>query len=205
MLSLSKHAGQTDARTERALSPWNPFRRRDDEVDAAPLYAAVVAQARRPAFYLAAGVPDSLDGRFELIALHLYLVLHRLKRGGEGEAALAQATVDAFTADMDASLREMGAGDLGVGKRVQRMAAGFYGRVGAYDAAGDGPALTDALRRNLYGTVAAGAGQLAVMADYLARAQAMLAGQATADLSAGRPRFPDPSAFPWRGPGTAPA
>ena len=183
------------------MSSWNPFRRRRDEVDAAPLYAAIVAQARQPGFYLEAGVPDSLDGRFELIALHLYLVLGRLKLGGEGAAALAQATVDAFTADMDASLREMGAGDLGVGKRVQRMAAGFYGRVAAYDAAIDAPALVDALRRNLYGTVSVDEGRLAAMAGYLGRAQALLAAQAISDLEAGRPAFPDPAAIDWRGAG----
>ena len=183
------------------MSSWNPFRRRRDEVDAAPLYAAIVAQARQPGFYLEAGVPDSLDGRFELIALHLYLVLSRLKRGGEGPAALAQATVDAFTADMDASLREMGAGDLGVGKRVQRMAAGFYGRVAAYDAAQDESALTDALRRNLYGTVGVDDGRLAAMAGYLDRAQVQLSAQAVSDLEAGRPTFPDPAAIDWRGAG----
>jgi cytochrome b pre-mRNA-processing protein 3 len=87
---------------------------------------------------------------------------------------------------MDASLREMGAGDLGVGKRVQRMAAGFYGRVAAYDAAASEPALADALRRNLYGTVTVGEGRLAAMTGY---------------LEAGRPEFPDPSTIDWHGGG----
>jgi cytochrome b pre-mRNA-processing protein 3 len=125
----------------------DPVRRRAEE-----LYAAVVAQARRPEFYARLGVPDSLDGRFELIALHMFLALRRLK--AEGEAASGQALVDRFVQDMDASLREMGAGDLGVGRRVKAMAQGLYGRIAAYE---EGLAQPDdqleaALRRNLYGT-----------------------------------------------------
>lgn len=174
------------------MSRWNPFRRDPDEAGAEQLYAAVIAQARRPAFYGAAGVPDSLDGRFELVALHVYLVLRRLKGADLPAQALAQGLVDLFFADMDASLREMGAGDLGVGKRVQRMAAGFYGRVAAYDGANAPGGIAEALKRNLYGTVAASAAQIAAMAAYFSRAQALVDALPLAEIAAGRLRFPDP-------------
>lgn len=122
---------------------------------AAGLYAALVAQARRPEFYTRLGVPDSLDGRFELVALHAFLVLRRLKSDAEGAAA-GQALVDLFVEDMDASLREMGAGDLGVGRRVKAMAQALYGRIAAYEAglAGSEQTLAGALRRNVFGTAA---------------------------------------------------
>src|SRR5687767_4178845 len=113
------------------------------------LYAAAVAQARRPEFYASLGVPDTIDGRFELVALHTFLVLRRLK--GQGQAAEAgQALVDLFIQDMDASLRELGAGDLGVGRKVKAMAQAFYGRIAAYDSglAGSAATLEAALRRN---------------------------------------------------------
>ncbi len=175
-----------------ALSRWNPFRRDPNEASARRLYAAIVAQARRPAFYAAAGVPDSLDGRFELVALHVYLVLRRLKGGDASAQALSQELVDLFFADMDASLREMGAGDLGVGKRVQNMAAGFYGRVAAYDGAESANGIVPALKRNLYGTVEARAERIAAMAAYVGQAQALVAAPPLAEIAAGRPRFPDP-------------
>jgi cytochrome b pre-mRNA-processing protein 3 len=174
------------------LSRWNPFRRDPEEADAGPLYAAIVAQARRPAFYAVCGVPDSLDGRFELVALHVYLVLRRLKSGDRPAQALAQALVDLFFADMDASLREMGAGDLGVGKRVKNMAAAFYGRVAAYDAAEPGGMAGEALKRNLFGTVEIAAERIAAMAAYVEQARALIAALPLAEITAGRPRFPGP-------------
>ncbi|MEX2297639.1 MAG: ubiquinol-cytochrome C chaperone family protein, partial [Dongiaceae bacterium] len=110
------------------------FRRDPHAKPARALYEAAVEQARSPAFYTALGVPDTVDGRFELIALHGFLVMHRLKtEPGEGPP-LAQALFDFMFADMDAALREMGAGDLGVGRRVKTMAKSFLGRVAAYEA-----------------------------------------------------------------------
>jgi cytochrome b pre-mRNA-processing protein 3 len=109
------------------------FRRKASDPVARRLYEAIVAQARRPEFYRDWGVPDSLDGRFDMIALHGFLVLHRLKRDHEATAALAQNLFDTLFLDMDRALRELGAGDLGVGKRVKAMARGFYGRVAAYE------------------------------------------------------------------------
>lgn len=156
------------------------------------LYDAAVQQARRPVFYTDLGVPDSLDGRFELIALHVYLVLRRLKDGQAEARGLAQALFDAMFADMDNSLREMGAGDVGVGPRVKRMAQGFYGRIAAYDAglAGSDGELAQALRRNLYGTVAEPeAAAVTAMTAYVRRAAASLRGQSLSDLSRGRVTF----------------
>jgi cytochrome b pre-mRNA-processing protein 3 len=117
------------------------------------LYAALVAQARRPEFYAQLGVPDTLDGRFELLALHTFLALRRLKSKADA-ADIRQALVEVFVDDMDASLREMGAGDLGIGRRVKAMAQALYGRIAAYESglAGSEQALIGALRRNLFGT-----------------------------------------------------
>lgn len=104
-------------------------------------------------FYRDCGVPDTVDGRFDLIVLHTYIVLDRLRAEGEAGRKLSQQLFDTLFDDMDRSLREMGVGDLSVGKHVKRMASGFYGRMKAYDearAAGD-EALAEALRRNVYG------------------------------------------------------
>jgi len=166
------------------------------EEQAAALYLAVVAQARAPEFYHAGGVPDTLDGRFEAIVLHMFLVLHRLADAHGETAELGQALFDRMFADMDQSLREMGAGDMGVGKRVRRMAEGFMGRVAAYRAAlaGDGDTLEAALTRNLYGTLTRPPPGLPAMAAYVRAAAAGLAAQPLAEITAGRPRFPAPPA-----------
>src|SRR4029079_5224327 len=99
------------------------------------------------------GVPDTVDGRFDMVALHLILVLDRLRKES-GDPFFAQQLTDYFFADMDRSLREMGAGDLSVGKKVRRMAEVFYGRAKAYAAplaAHDRQGLAEALARNVYG------------------------------------------------------
>jgi len=152
------------------------------------LYEAIVAQARRPEFYLRCAVPDTLDGRFDMIALHLFLVMRRLKSDGEEGRTLSQAVCERFFDDLDRSLREMGAGDLGVGRRVKAMAQAFYGRVAAYDAAlsGDDAALAEALMRNLYGTVKPSGEAVTTMAGYVRRASEALATQGFAAIAAGK-------------------
>ena len=168
-------------------------RRADRERLAEDLYSTAVGQARNAAFYRELGVPDSLDGRFEMIAIHVFLLLHRLKDGGSNSAELSQALFDIFFADMDRNLREMGAGDLGVGRRVRRMAEGFSGRVRAYDAAllaDQMPELEAALRRNLYGTLPAPpAASITRMAQYLRAQSADLAAQSEASILCGEVRF----------------
>lgn len=132
------------------------FRKRELDDPATRIYGALVAQARAPGFYRDLGVPDTVEGRFEMIALHAFLVLNRLKaarrQGIKGAEALGQAVFDLMFADMDRNLREMGTGDLGVAKRVKSLAKGFYGRIAAYDgglAASDGR-LAAALDRNVF-------------------------------------------------------
>jgi len=188
--------GKNPAQAARLGPLGRLFRRDPTAVAAGRLYARVVEQARRPWFYEAGGVPDTLDGRFEMIALHAFLLLRRLKRDSGRAAALNQAVVDTMFADMDASLREMGAGDLGVGPRVQRMAAGFYGRIAAYEAglSGSDQALAAALRRNLYGTVEPDAAGTAAMCAYMRAAAARLSGQPLGSLRAGAVDFGEPGA-----------
>ena len=178
------------------LGRW--CRRDPREARARALFEKGVAQARRPGFYSRCGVPDTVDGRFELIALHVFLVLHRLKADRPETAELAQDLFDTMFQDMDQSLRELGAGDLGVGPRVKRMAQGLYGRIAAYEAGLEGPEgeLEAALRRNLYGTVTPQPEQLRTMAGYLRREIEGLAQREPADLEAGTPGFggpPDPA------------
>ncbi|MGY9005502.1 MAG: ubiquinol-cytochrome C chaperone family protein [Alphaproteobacteria bacterium] len=117
------------------------------------LYQKIMAQSRQPAFYRDMGIMDSPEGRFEMLALHAFVVLRRLKSSGM-DPDIGQALFDLMFADMDRNLREMGIPDLRVGPRVKGMAKEFYGRVGAYETglaegATDG-LLVDAIKRNLY-------------------------------------------------------
>lgn len=162
-----------------------PFRRfldrRRRERLAHALYLAVVGRARHPAFYEAFGVPDTVDGRFDLLAVHAFLVMRRLGRidgtRGEEAKALSQAVFDLMFADMDQNLREMGVSDLAVGRKVHQMAEAFYGRVAAYERAfpeGEG-ALAEALGRNLYRKAEnVATDRLSAMAGYLVRQDAHL-------------------------------
>ncbi|MBV8650972.1 MAG: ubiquinol-cytochrome C chaperone family protein [Alphaproteobacteria bacterium] len=168
------------------------FRRNPHRDAAMMLYHGIVEQARRPDFFAAYGVPDTLDGRFELIALHEFLVLGRLKQEHARTAKLAQELFDTFFADMDRALRELGVGDLAVGKHVKRMATAFYGRIVSYERglAGDDAVLGEALARNLFGTVSPRSGDLATLSAYVRQAAASLAAQPIHDLMAGAVRFP---------------
>jgi cytochrome b pre-mRNA-processing protein 3 len=158
------------------------------------MYSAIVAKARQPYFYAELHVPDTIDGRFDMIALHAILLMNRLAQGGPHAKALSQRLFDEFFADMDRSLREMGVGDLSIGKKVRNMAEVFYGRAKAYRDAlerGDHEALERALARNIYiGEAAAGDSQR--LARYVTEAWRSLAAQAEAEIVAGRPHFPDP-------------
>lgn len=158
------------------------------------LYDQVVGQARRPEFYAHCGVPDSLDGRFELILLHCFLVLNRLNDDRQRTSGLAQKLFDTMFQNMDLNLREMGVGDLGVGKRIKVMVLAFYGRVSAYEAAiEEGEvALVAALRRNLYGTAEPEPRQVETVARYIASEVAGLGRQELADLMAGKVSFGAP-------------
>ncbi|CAM5373551.1 Ubiquinol-cytochrome c chaperone domain-containing protein OS=Afipia felis OX=1035 GN=BN961_01211 PE=3 SV=1 [Afipia felis] len=115
------------------------------------IYGMIVAQARQPVFYTAFGVPDTVSGRFDMVLLHLWMVLRLLRQNPAGDEP-AQKLFDRFCADMDDNLREMGVGDLTVPKRMRKFGEAFYGRSAAYDAAiSAGPAeLGAALNRNIF-------------------------------------------------------
>jgi len=171
-----------------------PFRRNPIRDAAELAYGSVVEQARRPEFFTVLGVPDTLDGRFEVICLHAFLYLHRLKGDVAPAATLAQRFFDRMFADFDRSLREIGTGDLSVGRQVKRMAEAFYGRIRAYEdgLAGDDAALCAAVVRNLYGTATATQEQQERVAAYLRREAASLAGQDFVSLLAGAVAFGAP-------------
>ncbi|MCA3262736.1 MAG: ubiquinol-cytochrome C chaperone [Telmatospirillum sp.] len=174
------------------------FKRDATKEGAQLLYLALATQARDPYFYAVAGVPDSLDGRFDAVALHAFLVLNRLKRDPDlRAAALAQNLVDFFVADMDRSVRELGVGDMGVARRVKQMAQALYGRAAAYDqalVAADDALLTTALARNLYGTREnVPPGEVALVARYVRAAAAALAVQPLDALVGGQIVFPPPA------------
>ena len=156
------------------------------------LYFAIAAHARDAAFYRELGVPDTFDGRFDVLVLHMALVFRRL-HGEAGAGAFADALFEVLLADLDRSLREIGVSDTRVGKRVRQMARAFYGRAEAYGKALAGAApLAQALERNLYGNVEADAAQVTAMADYVRAAAAALEGHGLADFRAGRPGLPAP-------------
>ena len=160
------------------------------------LYGMIVAQARLPCFYRDYAVADTVNGRFDLIVLHLAIVLDRLAQD-PGLKTLAQGVFDRFCQDMDNNLREMGISDLKVPKEMQRMGEAFYGRAQAYKAAmaaADGQALVDCLARNIYGGSSAAAAPR--LAAYMRQAVGDLAAQDAAQLAGGILRFPDPAAMP---------
>lgn len=161
------------------------------------LYDEIVAQARQPWFYAETGVADTLDGRYDMIVLHAVLIFDRLSRADERAREFAQAVFDEMFRDMDRSLREMGVGDLAVGRQVRRMAEVFYGRLRAYSEAlsRDGEvgraALAAALARNVFADPQA-PGAFA-LADYALAERRALAGQPLERLLSGEAGF-SPSA-----------
>ena len=165
--------------------------RRPDTISA--LYGMIVAQARSPVFYRDYAVADTVNGRFELLLLHMTLVVGRLMREEEGKAP-GQALFDRFCADMDDNLREIGIGDLSVPKHMKRVGEAFYGRAQAYERAlsgGDDAALIEAVARNVYGGSGGSAAQH--LAAYIRRTAAALARQPVAAIMAGSPAFPAPT------------
>ncbi|HYN00522.1 MAG TPA: ubiquinol-cytochrome C chaperone family protein [Aestuariivirgaceae bacterium] len=161
------------------------------------IYSLIVAKARQPHFYSNLNVPDTVDGRFDMIALHAILIMNRLAPGGSAAKALSQKLFDEMFADMDRSLREMGAGDLSVGKKVRKMAEVFYGRAKAYREALarlDASSLEQAMARNIYPD-GADPKKVASLARYVFAAARSLAAQNESDVVAGRPSFPDPEQF----------
>jgi cytochrome b pre-mRNA-processing protein 3 len=127
------------------------------------LNAQITAQARQPAFFRELGVADTIDGRFDMVALHAWLAFGRLKAAGMDD--IARALSDAIFVGFDEALRDLGNGDMGMGPRMKKLGNAFNGRMHAYEAAADEAAMTDAVLRNVY----RGAGENATAARLLAR------------------------------------
>ncbi len=171
---------------KRFLNPQTPSR---GTIEA--IYGMIVAQAREPVFYQALNVPDTVNSRFDMVVLHLWLVFRSLQAAG-GPAPVAQALFDRFCSDMDANLREMGVGDLTVPKRMQKFGEAFYGRTAAYDkalAAGR-QAMEDALARNVLND--ADPSRATGLCSYVEEAVARMATIDRTALEAGQWQFPAP-------------
>jgi cytochrome b pre-mRNA-processing protein 3 len=168
-------------------------RKREETIDR--LYGAIVAHARLPVFYRALAVPDTIEGRFDLLVLHVHLLFRRLAGANDAQRAAGQAVFDRFILDMDDSLRELGVGDLTVPKLMRSMGEAFYGRAAVYDAAiaesGD-QALGAALMRNIYSNDANAEKRALRLAGYVRRAIVTLAVQDAATIVAGDVKFPLP-------------
>ncbi|MBX3485530.1 ubiquinol-cytochrome C chaperone family protein [Phenylobacterium sp.] len=151
------------------------------------LYARTVAQARNPALYATLGAPDTPEGRFEVYSLHVYLVLERLKGQGPQASETAQALFDTYVSALDNSLREMGVGDLSVGKRMRKLGEAFFGRVTSYEKAlaalPDRTELEAMLARTVYAGVADA--DIGPLADYIMAQRAVLASQPVDGFFAG--------------------
>jgi cytochrome b pre-mRNA-processing protein 3 len=161
------------------------------------LYAALVEQARNPIFYRDLSVPDTVDGRFDLIVLHTFLIVRRVRSIPNGGVALGQAIFDVMMADMDQGLRVLGVGDLGVGRRIKTMTKAFMGRCQAYDAAWNGgpEAMAGALTRNVFRSEAdVPKPEARAMARYAFAAEALLARQPDEAIGEGLLAFPSPRA-----------
>ena len=153
-------------------------------------YIATVEQARQPGFYVDWSVPDSAIGRFDVIALHCFLVIHRLKSETSAQKFL-EVYCEILFDDMDRNLREMGVGDLSVGKKVRKLAEGFFGRAVAYGHAlgDDDGQLFNVLRRNLFAGSDPGGTALQQLDDYVRRSVSHLALQEVSSLIEGRIEF----------------
>ena len=151
------------------------------------LYAGVVDQSRSPALYEALGTPDTVEGRFEIYSLHVFLLLDRLRRQGSAASDTAQALFDTYVSSLDDALREMGVGDLSVGKKMRKLGEAFYGRVKSYEAAFESLPDQAALRALLARTVYADAVDAPVeaMAAYVLAQRGNLAEQPLETLLAG--------------------
>lgn len=167
---------------------------------AANLYVAAVEQARSQAFFLDMGIPDTVDGRFDLIILHTMLLMRRLRKNGADAAGISQALLNLMFADMDRNLREMGVGDLSVGKQVKKMAKAFYGRSETWEKgldAQDGSARDDAadnalvkaFTETVYRSVDASQAKPTLLAAYARTTDAQLVAQPIDDILSGTVSF----------------
>ncbi|HEY8950065.1 MAG TPA: ubiquinol-cytochrome C chaperone family protein [Rhizomicrobium sp.] len=157
---------------------------RNDRSLGAEICTAIGTRARNPVFFAELGVPDSIDGRFDLVVLHAWLVLERLQELGMKD--VSQGVVNSLFASFDESLRELGVGDIGIGHRVKKMADAFYGRLSAYSEANDSAALKNAIVRNVYRGQAGHDAQSDALAHYATSARTLLSDN---DFSSGAVEF----------------
>jgi cytochrome b pre-mRNA-processing protein 3 len=170
------------------------FRRNRPPDTISALYGTIVAQARRPVFYRDYAVADTINGRFDLLLVHVALVVARLMQD-EATRPAGQLLFDRFCRDMDDNLREIGISDVAVPKHMKRVGEAFYGRARAYEAALAAPddrLLGDTLARNIYGGQPPEAAVVARLAAYIRSMAALLATQAATTLAGGRVDLPDP-------------
>jgi cytochrome b pre-mRNA-processing protein 3 len=155
------------------------------------LYTSAAAQARVPAFYMEMGAADTVEGRFELYTLHVVLILRRLKGQGGPAAEVSQALFDAYVRSLDDALREMGVGDLSVGKKMRKLSEAFYGRMKNYDEAMDALPDRAPLAAVLGRTVLMGdVGRTGPFVDYALAAMQALDSQPLDPLLQGDPAWP---------------
>lgn len=171
------------------------FRKAPHLNEAMSLYETVVGAARRPVMYTELEVPDTVDGRFDMVAVHAFLVMRRLKSLDSTGREMSQTLFDVMFADMDKNLRELGVSDVAIGGKIKGLARAFYGRIAAYEdglADEDDEVLGQALRRNLYRKSVPTDGAVAAMARSVRRWDRELTGQDGAAVLAGRVSFGDP-------------
>ncbi len=174
------------------MSLLNLIRRGPRERVGFELYGAAVAAARDPFFYTNLSVADTLDGRFDMVSLYTFLLVQRLKRELPPGPALAQSVFDAMFSDMDINLREMGVGDLSVGRKVRVMWEAFHGRASAYStamASADMAALDEALVRNVWRGDAPPNDAPKTLRRVILAQEAHLAAQQMSDLARGAAHF----------------
>jgi len=164
------------------------FRPRPAQTTGRALYASVVEQSRQPALYERLGAPDTVEGRFEIYSLHVVLLLDRLRRQGDQATETSQVLFDTFVKALDHALREMGVGDLSVGKKMRKLGEAFYGRAKSYEEAfaelPDAGKLQELIARTVYAE--ADADRSAALATYVVGQRDALAEQALDALLDGR-------------------
>jgi cytochrome b pre-mRNA-processing protein 3 len=180
-----------------AFMPFPLFQRTRVTDKIGSLYGAIVAQARQPAFYAAYGVPDTMDGRCDMIVLHVALFFRRVRKEAEPVRALGQGVFDRFCDDMEHNFREIGLSDVAIPKEMRRVGEAYYGRAAAYDRAlarDDQTGLADALARNVFAD--ATRVDAARLAAYVRTAVDALARQDSEMIATGAVSFPEPAAIP---------
>jgi cytochrome b pre-mRNA-processing protein 3 len=180
----------TDTDAERNPMILSLFRKNTATEPVYAVYSSIVAQSRQPVFYAEWGVPDTVTGRFDMISLHMALLFRRLRHGSKPAKDFSQAVFDLFFKDMDRSLREMGAGDLAVPKKIQKMGNIFFGLLAAMSDAldrNDVEALSAVISRNIFD--GAEPENACTLAGYVMARDAALASQPIEEITKGSLSF----------------